>query len=726
MKNRATFNESWYRVAELKPALHASVRVHRQYFRGIQWYVLQNPVNNAYFRLNQAAYQFVALLDGRLTVSEAWQSCVANCGESAPTQSEALRLLGNLAHSNLLMGDIPPDVEQLLDQQKDKFRRQVQGQLVNFMFAKFPLYDPDHFLNKWMGLVRFLFNRIAIVCYALLVLVAIFSLITTDESLLSPLGNLLDPDQLVIFFLLFVITKVFHEFGHAFLCKYFGQRQGRQGGEVHSMGIMLLVFTPIPYVDTSSSSALKSKWERLAVGAGGMFVEVIIASIAAIIWANTPAGSALHGICYKLMLLTSITTLIFNANPLMRYDGYYILSDLLEMPNLRMKSFGYLRYLAKRYLYGMDKLESPAENGRFWLISYGICAMLYRLLILVSITLMLMDRYLLLGLVVGLIFANVLVFKPLLQLVSYLSGSRELARSRPRAVAATMAIAGVILFLVGVLPVKHSVMAEGVVEPVRISQVHTRTGGFIESNLQYGLEVSKGDLLVSATNPELEAQFEEARLDLIILQAQRNSAMANAGERSQALAEIDIIDEQIIATNERIARMEEQLDSLQVFASFDGIWLPVPEKQFPGAYISGGESLGELFAKDDLFVRAVVSQDDINEIMEEEVPSVHLKVGNVPRKQFIGTVSNIIPVGKGVLPSAVLVYKGGGTTAVNPLDETGRMAMEKFFEVRIYLEDQDGLHSGQKTVVRIDLPRRTLFSRSWRSIRQLFQRRYSV
>ena len=147
-------------------------------------------------------------------------------------------------------------------------------------------------------------------------------------------------ENLLVMWLCFPVVKFLHELGHAYAVK-------NGGGEVHEMGIMLLVFTPVPYVDASAASGFRSKWRRALVGAAGMLTEILIAAVFIVVWVAAEPGW-LRAIAFNVGLSAGVSTVIFNANPLLRFDGYYILSDLIEVPNLGARGNQYWRYLLER------------------------------------------------------------------------------------------------------------------------------------------------------------------------------------------------------------------------------------------------------------------------------------------------------------------------------------------------------------------------------------------
>ncbi|MCA9295413.1 MAG: hypothetical protein KC983_02830, partial [Phycisphaerales bacterium] len=310
---RPTFHESWHRVADLKPRLRTTLQTTRQHFRGQLFHVVRDPTSQQHFRLNVPAYEFIARLDGRRRVQDVWHICLDELGDAAPTQGEVIQLLSQLHQSNLLQSDHPPDAEQVFEHYRQRRQREVTSYIMNILFMRIPLFDPDRFLSRWERVFGLAFTRTAFILWCVLLMIGGTAIIGRWGDVRADVSSVLAPDNLVWLYVGFAIVKVIHEFGHGFAAKHFGRRAGGDG-EVHIMGLMLLVLMPIPYVDASSAWQLRSKWQRAFVGAAGMYVELAVASVAAVVWANTSPG-LLHALAYNIMFVASVSTLLFNANP---------------------------------------------------------------------------------------------------------------------------------------------------------------------------------------------------------------------------------------------------------------------------------------------------------------------------------------------------------------------------------------------------------------------------
>jgi putative peptide zinc metalloprotease protein len=497
---------------------------------------------------------------------------------------------------------------------------------------------------------------------------------------------------------------------------------------------MFLIFMPLPYMDASSAWAFRNKWHRTIVGAAGILTELAIASIAAIVWASTSDGTV-RAIAYNVIFIASVSTLLFNGNPLLRFDGYYILSDLVEIPNLWQRSRQYIYYLVKRYAWGVRQPQNPAHSTgeRGWFVFYGIASTVYRVFICVRILLFLGDRlpkqlfFVAIALSLGAMVTWVLV--PLGKFLRYLATNGELLRVRGRAVGSTVGTLVAIITVIGVIPMADRGRVEGVVEPARLAMVHTAVNGFVQEYLPSGRNVSPdGPPLLVAVNPELDVQREQLLAERRRLQARRRIAM------TQEVALAQIYAEQIDALEEQLARVKEQLASLSLKAPMEGTWVSPNIEVIKGAYLERGDAVGLVASLDDVIIRAVAPQSIAALIIFETetgrpaAREVEIRLKGRPDIALEGMIKQILPAGQEDLPSAALGYAAGGPVMTKLDDRRGTRAAERFFEIRIAPDPASGvaLMSGQRVVIRFEMSSKPLAAQWWRSLLQLFQRRFHV
>ncbi|TFH41932.1 MAG: peptidase M50, partial [Lysobacterales bacterium] len=348
------FSPHWYRVAELTPRIRSHAQFRRHHYRGQLWYVLDDRASGRHHRFTPAAYHFIARFDGTQKVQDAWDATTSRLGDDAPTQDEAIQLMGQLHSADVLQCDVPPDTEELFSRYQREQRQKWKKRLMNPLAVRIPLVDPDRFLDTWLPIVRPFFGWIGLLIWAGIVSTGVVLAVTHWKELSAHAASqALSPMNLVLLVFVYPIVKGLHEFGHGFATKVWG-------GEVHEMGIMFLVFMPVPYVDATASASFPEKSRRISVSAAGMMVELGLAALCMFLWLQIEPG-IVRDIALNVMLIGGISTLLFNGNPLLRFDGYYIFSDAIDVPNLGSRANKYIAYLAQRFLCGVRGAQSPAN-----------------------------------------------------------------------------------------------------------------------------------------------------------------------------------------------------------------------------------------------------------------------------------------------------------------------------------------------------------------------------
>src|ERR1051325_3078025 len=319
----SSFSDLWYRLGPTRPRLSPHATVVRQKFGGETAYVVEDPASGNYYRLSESAYFFIGLLDGRRTVDHAWEACNTQLGDDAPTQRECVELLSRLQLYGCLSGDLPlsPDMVEL--RRKEAESRRVQRRTGRGVSMTIPLVNPEPWLERSRHLLRGIFSVGGGAACLLVVGFALYRVLTRRDVLADGLNGMLDPSNLVWVGIVFVLLRAWHELGHACACKAMGAR-------CTEIGLMLIALVlPFPYCDTSAAWRLPEVWKRVIVSAGGMIFETFVAALAAIAWSymGKDDSGLVRSILYNTMLVSGVTTLVFNLNPLLRYDGYYMLAN---------------------------------------------------------------------------------------------------------------------------------------------------------------------------------------------------------------------------------------------------------------------------------------------------------------------------------------------------------------------------------------------------------------
>ncbi len=713
-----TFSESWYRVAGLKIRLLPTVAVHRQLFRGESWYVLRDPFNNQYFRIRPQAYNFVVRLRPGRTVEEVWQECLERHPDDAPGQEDVIQLLTQLYFANLLHFEMPADSAKIFERYRKRRQREIQSKLLSIMFIRIPLLDPDAFLRRIVPIFRHIISPAGALVWLAVVAAAIKMVLDRFDQVTDQAQGVLAPDNLVLMYAGLVVIKTLHEFGHAIICRRFG-------GEVHTMGVMLLIFTPLPYMDATSSWSFRSRWQRALVGAAGMITEIFVAALATFVWAKTGPG-ALHSLAYNMMFIASVSTVLFNGNPLLRFDGYYILSDLMDIPNLHSRAQKHLRHIVERYAFGYKDSFSPAETTKeaFWLSVFGVLAAIYRVVVFTGIILFVADKFLLAGLIMAVICVISWGIVPLYRLVVYLASSPRLARTRTRAVAVCVGFFFTTALLLGAMPFPNRFRAPGIIEAVSYVRVVNDAPGYVTRiRVPSGQRVAAGTPLLTLSDRELELEIKAT-----VAQREETLALQLRALRTAESADLEPVKKRLAAIDAKLATLTAQQAALEVRARQAGIWVAPGLNDLVGAWIHRGAVIGQIVDPGAFRFSAVVSQEEAADLFADTIRKAEVRMYGQAGKNLDVDRYAIIPYQQERLPSAALGWHGGGEVPVSVGDDTGLQTVEPFFQITAELLPTAGvmMFHGRSGKLRFTLSPRPLMSQWIHEFRQLLQRRYQL
>lgn len=710
------FSASWYRVAALAPRLRSHAQIHRHEYRGQLWYVLQDFSSERLHRFSPPAYLIIGLMDGRRTVQEIWDAAMRRLGDEAPTQDEMIQLLSQLHAADVLQCDVPPDTAELLRRHERQRARKWQSQLASVLSWRIPLVDPERFLARFVHLVRPLLGWTGALLWLVVVGAAVGVAGAHWKDLTRDVvDRVLAPQSLLVLWLAFPIVKALHELGHAFTVKAFG-------GEVHDMGIMILVLTPVPYVDASSASAFRSKWQRAVVGAAGMLVELVIAGAALLVWLSVQPG-VVRTFAYNVIFIAGVSTVVFNANPLLRFDGYYILADLLEIPNLRSRANAYLGYLAERYLFGRREAETaPSTRGeRAWFVTYAVASFVYRLIVAVGIVLFIAGKFFFVGVLLAVAAAVTWVFVPVGKGVTFLLTSPRLRKVRRRAVAITAGLAGLVVAVVGFVPVPFRSRAEGVVWIPDEAFVRAGTEGFVDRVVASpGARVRPGDRLIECRDPALAANAQ------MLAGRVRELEARYAEQRVADRVKAQIVNEELEYARQSLGRTRERLAALVIRSRAEGTFVLPMAEDLPGRFVKQGEMLAHVVELGTITVRAVVPQASID-LVRHRTLAADVRLTERLAEVVPAVVKREVPGGSERLPSSALGAAGGGQIAIDPTDTQGVKAFEKHFQFDLELPARTQvLNVGGRVYVRFDHGWAPLAVQWYRQLRQLLLHRFNV
>jgi putative peptide zinc metalloprotease protein len=364
------------RRKQVRVRLRRDLAIEAQKYEGRTYHVVKDPVSLRYYRLKDNEYYLLRFLDGQKTLEDAQKEYEVRYRPDRLKLEDVEAFAQQLIKAGLAQNESPAAGKQLYEQRSKRRRMEWMQTLTNILYIKIPVFDPDKTLKHMLVWVGWIFSLWFFALSIGLMFSAGMLVLTHFETFRSKL-----PDQHLFFRFQTVVylwvalgaVKVIHEFGHGLSCKVFG-------GEVHEMGALLLCLSPALYCNVSDAWTLPSKWHRIIISAAGIYVELVIAAIATFVWWNTGTHPFVNNLALSLMVVCSVSTVVFNANPLMRYDGYYVLADWLEIPNLRERSNRYLKNLTLEHCLGVEVPPEPymALWRRILFLTYAIGSYIYR------------------------------------------------------------------------------------------------------------------------------------------------------------------------------------------------------------------------------------------------------------------------------------------------------------------------------------------------------------
>jgi len=710
--NSDALDQLWPRYAELHPQLRSHVSVIAQTYRGQLWYVLHNAINGKHLRINESAYAFVARLRGDESVDHIVNTLSEQQAMRSITRSEAVLLLVQLQQQGGLLNGLELDSKQLLYAGHAHKARLKRHRFLSPLAQRFALFDPDDLLDRMYPRVKGLLSGSAFLIYLLIVFVALLAAYMNWGVISREFhSQALSPSFVLLLWLVYPAMKVVHEMAHALIIK-------RGGGEVHEMGITLLVFTPVPYVDASAAWLFKSRRLRMMVSGVGIVAELVLASLALFFWLVAEAGM-LREIAFAVMLVGSFSTLAFNANPLLKFDGYYMLQDFLEIPNLYHRAQQYLLYCAKRYLLRVESAGSPvlAEGERKWFVVFGIASLVYRNVIMLIIALWLLSKLLVIGLVIFLWVVIVQYVMPVLRFLKYILNSEDMRQRRwMHSMAPALAFSLLVLFLVR-FPMPHSSPVPGIVWVADQAQLYAAgSGTVVEVFAEPGQMLSRGDPVLQLSHPELEANIAVLQAQLTALQVRREAQAADL-ELRMIPAKDDLN-----ALKVELALARQRMQALYVEAPVSGRFATVSEGQLMGRYFKQGEMIGHIVDPSQLIVKAVIPEHRVG-LFNAQAASVTVRLAERLDQPVTATLMRQTPSASNLLPSPALGTAGGGGIAIAAGDSSGVETVERVFHLELALAETTKVTGiGERAFVRVQHDPTPLASRFLKSTRQLFLR----
>ncbi len=700
-----------------------------QTFRGRRLWCIKDPVSLAYFHLRDEEYSILQLLAEHTSMSRVIEAFRQKFPGRSIDAEQVRYFLAGLYRNGLVTVERTGQGAALWGRKEAARRRAWLSALPGLLAIRFRGIDPTALLRAIYDLLWWTFTPAALTGAILAIAGALAVVIARFDQVVAALptaSTFFGAREIVLFFVAMGVIKVLHEIGHGLTCL-------RLGGECHEMGLMLLVFAPCLYCDVSDSWLFANKWRRIAVAAAGIAVELTLAAFATFAWLLSEPG-LFHAFCLNVMLICSVNTLLFNGNPLLRYDGYFVLSDLIEVPNLAAEGGA----AVARLILGRDETDPPFDRSELLLLAYGIASALYRVFVtgaIVWFCLKMLTPWGLapIGYVLGAFCLVGLVASPTAMLAR---AAVAPAPRRGRAVLSSvliLATAGCILFV----PLPHRIEAPAVLRPEGASAIYLPVGGELVAAMSAGSTVGRGEVLGRLRDATLESDVAllesrraELRSQIEVLSSRRLSDPTLA-------AQLPATEEAAEAAERQLAQRKKDLADLTILSPRPGIVLPPPlhlvappedelaswsgtplDAENLGCYLEPGTLF--CFVGDPHRLEAVALVEEGSIAFLRPGQTVHLKLEQTAGSTLDGRVEAIATDPLTIAPPE---FVRGTQLAMRRGDDGVLRPTETTYEVKVRLDGIDGSRLRIRGIglAQVEVGSERLFDRFYRFLRRTFR-----
>lgn len=688
------------RLGPIQVNTREDLEVSRHVFRGVVAYVITDPINFRSTRLSQEAYRLFTAVRVEEPLADILEGLVREGTVKADGAEEFYRFVLEMHGAGFLTLPVS-NADALYERYSRKQATKRRSWISAPLYFRIPLWNPDRFLERTMPIASPLFTRTAFAIWAALFVIAITVVFGRWSEILVFAAGMLRVESILTTWVVLVLLKLIHEFGHGYACR-------RSGGAVPEMGAYIILMTPCAYVDASASWGFDRVRDRQIVNFGGMYFESFIALPAIIGWAMLEPGSV-RDVLFLIAITASVTTIGFNINPLMKFDGYHALVDATGMPNLQQRSLDALGTVVRRWVMGLPVPPVP-RNDRFVLLTYGFASLIYRVTLIIAIATILAVRFGAVGFVGAGVYLAANVIGRVHRAVRWLVSADETAQVRRRGVAVASAILVGLPVCIAFVPIPTVVRVDGILQSRDRSTIHAPVAGTVaEVALRSGIPVDAGSELVRLVDPSADAaialaaaQRDGAELRVLAAEADLARPVAAAQARRVHAHASEVLED---AVRDR-ARLRIHAPASGVIESTlssrdIGRWI---ERGTPVAVIGSGESV----------VRVLMSGRELVDARPEGGAKVSVRMPGSTGPPMQGFIVSVAPAGGRDVSLAALTKTGGGRIAVD-----GEQAIEQaFFEIVVRVPDlPESTAIGSRATVRLEGETSTIGRRLYRRFR---------
>jgi putative peptide zinc metalloprotease protein len=630
------------------------------------WHLV-DPVRNRYFRLGWLEFELLA----RWSSSSAEHLCAQVARETAlaPDPEDVAVLLQFLQQNELLRADAGPMRAALQRMAGQRTLSRWQWLLHHYLFFRIPLVKPEAFLARTERWVAPLFHRMLPAWLGVACVVALWRILDQWPAFSQTFLYFFSWEGALWYALALALAKVVHELAHAYTCRYYGVR-------VPTMGVAVMLLWPLLYTDTSEAWKLHARRARLAIGGAGVVAELMLAVCAALAWSVLPDG-ALKSAAYILAAVTWISTLAINLNPFMRFDGYYLLMDGLDIPNLSERSFAIARWQMRGALLGIvEPMPEPqlADRQR-WLCLYAYLTWIYRLVLFAGIAALV--YYLFFKLAGVILFAVEIIWFVLRPVANEMRAWRILRPRWGRRAGVSAAVLALMLVALA-LPWRSDVRADGYWQAREDGRVYPPVGALLARILvKDGESVRAGQPLFQLTDPQVESQWTQLQSRIDGLEAQLAGAIGQASLRDAA----PVFERQLAAARAEQLLQGQERERLTVRAPHAGVLRDLDRGLFAGAWVGPRHVLGRVVGGGDSLAYLFVHESHIARI--KPGARVRLLARRADPDALEATVTGIDSSASRELPQAMLASEYGGPIAARARPNGELVANEALYRVTL-------------------------------------------
>ncbi|MDZ4816946.1 MAG: efflux RND transporter periplasmic adaptor subunit [Verrucomicrobiota bacterium] len=652
------FNPAIREVKSTRPRLRSNLKFSFQDYRGHRYAVTEDPISSKFYRIGLAEYYFITQFDGNTSFGEAYARASRSCGSEALSEQEAINVMSWLSETGLAdFGAetlaIPGGKDQSFDSKKILG---LLGKVSSILFYKLPLGSPDRFFTRIAPYMRWAFGIVGWAVWFGVVLLGLFTILWNRDQFELGTAGLLAHYGWVWMAVTWFGLKLVHEFWHGMVCKHYG-------GKAREAGLVFILFAPIGFVDVTSSWGFPEKWKRIHVAAGGMLAELFVAGIAAVIWGLLEPGAAKLAM-YNVIIMGTIVTWFFNANPLMKFDGYYILSDLLEMPNLYNNSLGLIVRLFKKYMLGVRQIESPDWRQReTWIYAvYGLLAGIWKFVVFAGLLMAMSILFKGGGVAIALAVLAAWIASNAASSYDYLRYGRNMEFPDPKVYTVRLGVAALVVVLILFIPIAPTLNAPAIVEIHEQKILRVECPGFVRKVLVHnGEQVADGQLLV-----EMENEDEQIKTRQLEMRLSRQEVKSRMALSEQDAAGHQYEEAALRALQTQVEEKKGYIESLTVHAPLDGVAMGRNLEQLEGRFLRVGEEIvrvGPLPANE---VTIVFPQGQVDYFRAQKDFPIDIKIQGRPGV-YDGVVRIVSERASKDIPHAALTALGNGPLSVVPI-----------------------------------------------------------